>query len=81
MWLILPAGYLGSSVFGSLLILLGSSVLRSKIAAVLLVLGMLIALWWAKNWLTRGLTLASIATLVSFAGQHDLLHHRSVAAL
>lgn len=64
MWLILPAGYLGSSVFGSLLILLGNDRFLSKIAAVILVLGMLLALWWAKNWLTRGLTLASIVVLI-----------------
>lgn len=63
MWLILPAGYLGSSIVGSLLILLGTGLFLSKIAAVLLAIGLLFALWWAKNWLSRGLTLAFFVVL------------------
>ncbi len=58
-WLILPAGYLGSSIFGSLLILLGTKPILAKIAAVILIIALLVALWWAKNWLLRGLTIIS----------------------
>lgn len=64
MWLVLPAGYLGSSIVGAALILLGTSLFLSKIAAVLLIVGLLFALWWAKNWLSRGLTLGSMVLLV-----------------
>jgi len=57
MWLILPAGYLGSSIFGSTLILLSIIPSTAKIAAVVVCVALALALWWAKNWLLRGLTI------------------------
>lgn len=63
MWVILPAGYLGSSFFGAALILLGSQPALAKIASVLLGAAMVILLYWANNWLTRGLTLLFVGLI------------------
>lgn len=69
MWLILPAGYLGSAIFGSALVLLGMLSIRNpffaKLGAGLLIVALLVSVWWANNWLTRGLTLGFTA-LVGF---------------
>jgi hypothetical protein len=61
MWLVLPAGYLGSAIFGSLLILMGTNPILSQIAAGLLIAALALAIWWANNWLTRLLTIAFMA--------------------
>ncbi|CAI0456556.1 unnamed protein product [Linum tenue] len=54
-WLILPAGYLGSSFWGMLLILASTNLLTARIAAGCLGLALLIVLFIAKNWTLRGL--------------------------
>ncbi|KAI9168538.1 hypothetical protein H9P43_007911 [Blastocladiella emersonii ATCC 22665] len=53
---VLPAGYIGSSVYGSVLIFCGFDIYASKVASVLLCLCLAAILWWAENWFTRGLT-------------------------
>jgi Peptidase M50B-like len=49
----LPAGYLGSSLIGALLIFCGFDIVASKIASLVLGVCFLLTLWWArKDWLT-----------------------------
>lgn len=49
----LPAGYLGSSLIGALLIFCGFDIVASKIASIVLGVCFLLTLWWArKDWLT-----------------------------
>jgi hypothetical protein len=49
----LPAGYLGSSLIGALLIFCGFHVNASKIASIVLGVCFLLILWWGKrDWLT-----------------------------
>ncbi|XP_010470598.1 PREDICTED: uncharacterized protein LOC104750501 [Camelina sativa] len=54
-WLILPAGYLGSSFWGMALILASTNLLTARIAAAGLGLALFIVLFIAKNWTLRGL--------------------------
>ncbi|CAN1122594.1 hypothetical protein LINPERPRIM_LOCUS2810 [Linum perenne] len=64
-WLILPAGYLGSSFWGMLLILASTNLLTARIAAGCLGLALLIVLCIAKNWTLRGLCIGEC--LANFA--------------
>lgn len=49
----LPAGYLGSSAIGALLVFAGFNMVASKIASLILGVCFLFILWWAKkDWLT-----------------------------
>lgn len=49
----LPAGYLGSSLIGALLIFCGFHVNASKIASIVLGVCFILILWWGKrDWLT-----------------------------
>ncbi|XP_020554249.1 uncharacterized protein LOC105176156 isoform X2 [Sesamum indicum] len=59
-WLILPAGYLGSSFWGMVLILASTNLLTARIAAGCLILALLIVLFIAKNWTLRGLCIGFI---------------------
>ncbi|KAL0450014.1 UNVERIFIED_CONTAM: hypothetical protein Slati_1557800 [Sesamum latifolium] len=59
-WLILPAGYLGSSFWGMALILASTNLLTSRIAAGCLILSLLIVLFIAKNWTLQGLCIGFI---------------------
>ncbi|XP_025984320.1 uncharacterized protein [Glycine max] len=54
-WLILPAGYLGSSFWGMVLILASTNLLTARIAAGCFIAALLIVLFIAKNWTLRGL--------------------------
>ncbi|KNE68226.1 hypothetical protein AMAG_12902 [Allomyces macrogynus ATCC 38327] len=58
---VLPAGYIGSSLIGSILIFCGFNITASKVAAGLICACLLATLWWAKDWFTRGLTIVFIA--------------------
>ena len=60
----LPAGYLGSSLIGAVLVACGFNILASKIASIILGVCLLFTLWWAKNWLTRGIGLLFIGVMV-----------------
>ncbi|RFU35545.1 hypothetical protein B7463_g766, partial [Scytalidium lignicola] len=62
----LPAGYLGSSLIGGLLIFCGFDIVASKIASIVLGVCFLLTLWWARrDWLTIGTVLAAIGLLVA----------------
>ena len=60
----LPAGYLGSSLLGALMVFAGFNVLASKIVSVILGVILLIVLICASTWLTRILTLAFVGMIV-----------------
>lgn len=59
-WLILPAGYLGSSFWGMVLILASTNLIASKIAAGCLGAALLVVLFVAQNWTLRGLCIGFI---------------------
>ncbi|KAJ5273715.1 hypothetical protein N7478_008840 [Penicillium angulare] len=62
----LPAGYLGSSVIGALLIFAGFDIVASKVASIVLAVCFLLTLWWArKDWLTIGTVLLAVGLLVA----------------
>ena len=62
----LPAGYLGSSLIGALLIFCGFDIVASKIASLVLGVCFLLTLWWARrDWLTIGTVLAAVGLLVA----------------
>lgn len=49
----LPAGYLGSSLIGALLIFSGFDTTASKVASIVVGVIMLFTLWWARrSWFT-----------------------------
>ncbi|KAL5189115.1 hypothetical protein HKD37_05G014411 [Glycine soja] len=62
-WLILPAGYLGSSFWGMVLILASTNLLTARIAAGCFIAALLIVLFIAKNWTLRGLCIGFIIFL------------------
>ncbi|KAA0058087.1 uncharacterized protein E6C27_scaffold274G003950 [Cucumis melo var. makuwa] len=62
-WLILPAGYIGSSFWGMLLILASTNLLTSRIAAGCFLVSLLVVLCVAKNWTLRGLCIGFIVFL------------------
>lgn len=62
-WLILPAGYLGSSFWGMLLVLASTYLLTAKIAAGCLGVALLVVLFIAQNWTLRGLCIGFIIFL------------------
>jgi len=64
--LTLPAGYLGSSLIGALLIFCGFDIVASKIASIVLGVCFLLTLWWArKDWLTIITVLLAVGLLVA----------------
>ncbi|CAK7273525.1 hypothetical protein SEPCBS119000_005702 [Sporothrix epigloea] len=64
--LTLPAGYLGSSLIGALLIFCGFDIVASKVASIVLGVCFLLTLWWGKrDWLTIVTVLAAVGLLVA----------------
>lgn len=62
----LPAGYLGSSLIGALLIFCGFDIVASKIASMVLAVCFLLTLWWGKrDWLTILTILLAVGLLVA----------------
>jgi hypothetical protein len=62
----LPAGYLGSSIIGALLIFCGFNIVASKVASFVLAACFLLTLWWArKDWLTIITILLAVGLLVA----------------
>ena len=62
----LPAGYLGSSLIGALLIFCGFNIVASKIASFVLAGCFLLTLWWARrDWLTIVTILMAVGLLVA----------------
>lgn len=62
-WIILPAGYLGSSFWGMVFILASTNLLTSRIAAGCFIAALFIVLFVAKNWTLRGLCIGFIIFL------------------
>lgn len=62
-WLILPAGYLGSSFWGMVLVLASTDLLSARIAAACLVVALIVVLCIAKNWFLRGLCIGFLVFL------------------
>ncbi|KNE66739.1 hypothetical protein AMAG_11236 [Allomyces macrogynus ATCC 38327] len=63
--LILPAGYIGSSVIGSVLVFCSFNLLACKIASCFVALSMIMTMWWAHDHaFTRWLTLFWLMSLV-----------------
>lgn len=62
-WVILPAGYLGSSFWGMLLVLASTNLVTARIAAGCLGVALLIVLFIAQNWTLRGLCIGFIIFL------------------
>ncbi|KNE70094.1 hypothetical protein AMAG_15073 [Allomyces macrogynus ATCC 38327] len=54
--LVLPAGYIGSSIFGSLLVFCSFDLLACKVSAGIVAFALLCTLWWARDNFTRWLT-------------------------
>lgn len=62
----LPAGYLGSSIIGALLIFAGFDIVASKVASIVLGVCFLLTLWWARrDWLTIVTVLLAVGLLVA----------------
>ncbi|KAM0094368.1 hypothetical protein ACP6JD_002253 [Aspergillus fumigatus] len=62
----LPAGYLGSSIIGALLIFAGFDIVASKVASIILGVCFLLTLWWARrDWLTIVTILMAVGLLVA----------------
>ena len=63
----LPAGYLGSSLIGGLLIFCGFNIVASKVASIVLGVCFLLTLWWGKkDWLTILTILTAVGLLIAF---------------
>lgn len=63
--IILPAGYLGSSLIGALLTFCGFNSVASKIASIVVGVAFLLTLWWGRrDWLTIITILAAVGLLV-----------------
>jgi hypothetical protein len=80
----LPAGYLGSSLIGALLILCGFNIVASKVASIVLGVCFLLVLWWGKkDWLTVGTVLAAVGLLVAcwFIAHAEALRYVVVSVL
>ncbi|PRQ74220.1 Peptidase M50B-like-domain containing protein [Rhodotorula toruloides] len=66
-WITLPAGYLGSSLIGALLIFCGFTVVASKIASIVVGVCFLITLWWSRrDWLSILTILVATGLIVAF---------------
>jgi hypothetical protein len=62
-YITLPAGYIGSTIWGSALVFAGFNTLATKIMAALLGCAMLLTLFWARNWLARLITVSFIGLI------------------
>ncbi|KAJ8292994.1 Nicotinamide riboside kinase [Rhodotorula toruloides] len=66
-WITLPAGYLGSSLIGAVLIFCGFNVVASKIASLVVGVCFLITLWWSRrDWLSILTILVATGLIVAF---------------
>ncbi|GJN92454.1 hypothetical protein Rhopal_005484-T1 [Rhodotorula paludigena] len=63
----LPAGYLGSSLIGALLVFCGFDIVASKVAGIVIGVSFLLTLWWGrKDWLTIVTILVATGLIVAF---------------
>lgn len=64
----LPAGYLGSSFIGAVLVFAGFDTVASKVASIVIGLVMLFTIWWARrSWLTLLTVLFAIGSEFSMS--------------
>ncbi|KAL9265949.1 hypothetical protein AKJ16_DCAP26413 [Drosera capensis] len=77
-WLILPAGYLGSSFWGMALVLASTDLISAQIAAGCLAVALLVVLFIAQNWTLRGLCIGVMNSLFSVYDIYDDLISRRV---
>ncbi|KAI1061684.1 hypothetical protein NW752_007164 [Fusarium irregulare] len=64
--IVLPAGYLGSSIIGALLTFCGFNIVASKVASIVLGVCFLLTLWWGKrDWLTILTVLLAVGLLIA----------------
>ncbi|KAJ2726704.1 hypothetical protein GGI07_000428 [Coemansia sp. Benny D115] len=61
---VMPAGYLGSSFLGALMVFAGFNILASKIVSVFIAVCLLLTLIWARNWPTRIITVLFVGLIV-----------------
>ncbi|WVZ56500.1 hypothetical protein U9M48_007018 [Paspalum notatum var. saurae] len=78
-WIILPAGYLGSSFWGMIFILASTNLLTTRIAAGCFILALIVVLFVAKNWFLRWLCIGMhqhdfISILRPYSAACYLLH-------
>ena len=66
MWIIVPAGYLGSAFWGMVLTILSVSNIGSQVAAGLLGVALIVVGWLADNWTLRGLCIGFMLLLAGF---------------
>ncbi|KAI8871693.1 hypothetical protein GQ42DRAFT_154254 [Ramicandelaber brevisporus] len=59
----IPAGYLGSSLIGALMIFCGFNTIASKVCTVVVGVALLATMWWARNWLARVIAVLFIGLL------------------
>ncbi|CAL4913859.1 unnamed protein product [Urochloa decumbens] len=59
-WIILPAGYLGSSFWGMIFILASTNLLTTRIAAGCFILALVVVLFVADNWFLRWLCIGFV---------------------
>jgi len=62
-WVTLPAGYIGSSLFGALMIFCGFNEQASKYCSIVIGICMLLLLWYAKNWIVRIITVIFVGLI------------------
>lgn len=63
--LTLPAGYLGSSLIGALLMFCGFDIVASKVASFVVGACFLLIIWWGRrDWLTIGTVLLAVGLMV-----------------
>lgn len=62
-YITLPAGYIGSCVWGCAMVFAGFNTLASKIVAGLVGAALLLTLFWARNWLARTITICFIVLI------------------
>ncbi|CAK0781201.1 hypothetical protein CVIRNUC_005311 [Coccomyxa viridis] len=64
-WITLPAGYLGSSLIGAILIFLGFNQLTSKIAAAFIAALLLLVIFWSRKLFTVVMCLIFVAAIIA----------------
>lgn len=63
----LPAGYLGSSLIGALLIFCGFDIVASKVASIVLGVCFVVTVWFGRrDWLTIVTVLMAVGLLIGF---------------
>jgi hypothetical protein len=64
-YITLPAGYIGSTFWGSLMVFAGFNATASKITAVIVMLCMALTIFWARNWLAIVINTGFMAVIIA----------------